>query len=308
MFINKLNDSTKLSDSVLSFGNFDGLHLGHQALINKVKEISKNKHIPSVLLSFNPHTNSIINNSEYKILMPINKKKSIIDKLDIDYFCEINFTSEFSKLSADNFLELLITKYNPSCIVFGYDNYFGYKKTGSYDYVANNSRYKNIDCILVKEYQKSKELIKTSIIKELILNNKIQMANKYLYTPYTLYGKVVKGYQIGRTLGFPTANIKANNEQIIPSNGVYSVNLIVGELVYKSICNIGLCPTLHNNKDISIEVHIMNQSLSLYESNVKIEFIKFIRPEKKFNNEIELKEQIKKDIASIKEERKIKSE
>jgi len=308
MFINKLNDSARLEDSVITFGNFDGLHLGHQKIISKVIQISKVNKLPSVLLSFNPHTNCIVQNKNFKVLIPFEQKIKILRKLNVDYFCEIGFNYKFSKLSADDFLDLLIDKYHPSYIVFGYDNYFGCNKSGSYEYVVNNSTYKNIKCIKVNEYQQLPNLIKTSNIKKLLLTDKIDKANEYLYSKYKLYGLVEEGYKIGRSLNFPTANINVCKEQIIPSNGVYSVNLLVGAKKYKSICNIGVCPTLHDRREKSIEVHIINKSLDLYNCKVEVEFLKYIRKEKKFNNQHELKEQIKNDIESVKEERIIKSE
>ena len=308
MLVEKLDKINTLNNSVVSFGNFDGIHLGHQQIIKTMIDLGKLNNLPTVLLSFNPHTNSVLNNKNFKVLTPFSYKIDIIKNFNIDYFCEISFSTDFSKLSADNFLELIINKYNPSYIVFGYDNFFGYKRSGSYDYVNNSPKYKHINCIKVEKYQKTDQIIKTSNIKDMIIKNKIDTANKYLFNNYKLHGTVKDGYKIGRTLGYPTANINPNKEQIIPSNGVYSVNLLVDKKVYKAICNIGVSPTLHHSDKISIEVHVMNEVLNLYSSNVTVEFISFIRYEKKFDSKEELIKQIDKDIKSIKEERMIKSE
>ena len=308
MLINKLTDSVKLENSALTFGNFDGLHLGHQQILNKLIEISELHKIPSVVLSFNPHTNCILKYKDFKVLIPFKDKINSLKDFNINHICEIEFNKEFSKLTADKFLDILIQKYNPSYLIFGYDNYFGYNKTGSYKYVKNCKKYKNINCIQVNQYENSEELVKTSNIKKLILDSKIDIANQYLYTKYKLFGYVDEGYKIGRTLGFPTANINVNIEQIIPGNGVYSVNLLVGNNIYKGICNIGVCPTLHNKKKRSIEVHIIDKSINLYNCKVIVEFIKYIRSEQKFNSKEDLINQIKEDILSLKEERIIESE
>ena len=308
MLVEQLDNIKTLNNSIISFGNFDGLHLGHQEIIKTMIKLSKLHNLPTVLLSFNPHTNKILNDKNFKVLTPYSSKIENLKEFKLDYFCEIEFNYNFSLLTADEFLKLIIDKYNPSYIVFGYDNYFGYNRIGSYEYVKNNNEYAHINCIKVNKFQQLDHLIKTSSIKDLINNNNINDANRYLFDNYKLYGYVKNGYKIGRTLGFPTANINASKEQIIPSNGVYSVNLLVGDAIYKAICNIGVCPTLHRSEDISIEVHIMDETINLYKSDVIVEFIDFIRHEKKFDSKEKLINQIKQDIKSIKEERIIKSE
>ena len=300
MLVNKLSDTIKINNSVLSFGNFDGIHLGHQKIISKVKELSKLNSIPSVILSFNPHTNYILNGRHFKTLINHTDKINILKSYNIDYYAEIEFDLKFSKVKAEEFMSIIINKYNPSYIVFGYDNYFGYKKSGSFEFVDNNIKYNNITCIKVEEFQHTSNHIKSSELKKLILNNKVQVANKYLFQNHRIFGNVIKGCEIGRHLGFPTANINTNKEQIIPSNGVYDVNLIVGNIFYRSVCNIGLAPTLQNKNNITIEVHVIDKIINLYNLDVQIEFIRYIRSEKKFNSKEELIKQINKDIQIVK--------
>lgn len=300
MFVNKLTDSKCINDSVLSFGNFDGIHLGHQKIISKVIELSKLHSIPSVILSFNPHTNYILDGNHFKTLLTHRDKINILKSYKIDYYGEIEFNLKFSKLSAEDFMSIIINKYNPSYIVFGYDNYFGYKKSGSFEFVDNNQKYNNIKCIKVEEFQYLSNYIKSSELKKMIKNNDIYTANKYLYQNYKIYGKVIRGYKIGRHLGFPTANINPSKEQIIPSNGVYDVNLIVDKKIYRSVCNIGVAPTLQNNNHVTIEVHVIDKMVDLYNLDVKIEFKSYIRSEKKFKNKNDLIRQIKQDIEIVK--------
>ena len=300
MHINKLNDHLKISKSVLTFGNFDGIHLGHQKIISKVKEISKLKSMPSVVLSFNPHTNYILEGCHFKTLITHQDKLNILKSLNIDYYCEIEFDLKFSKLNAEQFMSIIIKKYNPSYMIFGYDNYFGYKKSGSFNFVSENIKYRNIKCIKVDELQLESNHIKSSELKILLKNNKVNVANKYLYQNYKIYGNVIHGHKIGKDLGYPTANINPHKEQIIPSNGVYDVNFIVGSKIYRSVCNIGYAPTLQNIKDISIEVYVIDKKLELYGLDVEIEFNRYIRNEQKFKNKQDLIDRIKKDVEIVK--------
>ena len=228
-------------------------------------------------------------------------------RLNVDYFCSIDFNEQFSKLSAEEFINLLINKYNPSCIIFGYDNYFGYKRLGSYKYLKDNMKYKNINVIKVNQFYLNTAPVKTSIIKKLINDNNIDLANKYLNRKYKITGRVIHGKNVGKELGFPTANIEVANEQIIPGNGVYSVNLILGSKTFVGVCNIGICPTLKNDNIKTVEIHILDRSLILYDKNVSVEFNYFIRDEIKFETVKELKKQIISDIKFVKNERILES-
>tara|TARA_B110000438_G_scaffold276491_1_gene298329 strand:- start:19 stop:750 length:732 start_codon:yes stop_codon:yes gene_type:complete len=232
-------------------------------------------------------------------LTSFNLKTSIINNFDIDIICKINFNKDFASLTADSFMDLIINKYNPKHIVLGYDNKFGKSGLGSYDYLLNNKKYNNITFHNVEPYALNKLPIKTSTIKSLITNSDIVSGNNHLGRKFTLSGFVVRGRKIARTMGYPTANIKIKRkEQLIPSNGVYSVNLLVNNLIYTAICNIGNKPTF-GDYDKTIEVHILNKHENLYGLNVSIEFNYFIRDELKFSNKKDLENQIYKDIELI---------
>ena len=297
-----LSDQYDINESVLTLGNFDSVHLGHVNLINDVLSYSKEFNVPSVLLSFYPHSNKIIKpNNKHKDLLSIENKFNIIKQMGIDNIDIIKFDKITSNISADDFMNFLILKYNPKCIVIGYDNYFGRNREGSYDYLINNKKYKNIKIIKHNKYAHNGFNIKTSIIKNHIAKGEINIANNYLGYKYKISGKVVEGDKRGRELGFPTANINLlNPEQLIPLNGVYSVNLIFDRRKYKGICNIGYRPTLNNSKKITIETHIVNiLDIKLYNEIVEIEFVDYLRKEIKFNNVEKLITQIKKDIKKI---------
>ena len=298
--LNNIYDDKTLNSSVLSFGNFDGLHLGHKAIFNKLTNLSTQYNLKSVIVTFRPNTKKVINNlKSFKTLISFDLKKELLKKFGIDVICEIDFDKKFSCLSHTLFMDLIIKKYNPKHIVLGYDNRFGKNGLGSYDFLVNSNKYKNIKFYKINPFKIDDVLIKTSNIKFLIKSNNISLANKHLGRKFAVKGKVVKGEKIARTLGFPTANINIERkEQLIPSNGVYSVNLKIGKTKYSSVCNIGSKPTFGNYGRM-IEVHILNNNLDIYEKNVFIEFNYFIRNEIKFKNKDELVFQIRKDIKLI---------
>ena len=204
-------------------------------------------------------------------------------------------------MSVDDFMKLIIRKYNPKYIYFGYDNKFGYKRMGTYDYFLKNKKFKNIKPVKCTEYLYKNENVKSSKIKILIKEGKLLKANKLLGYNYLLIGKIVHGNKIGSSIGFPTANLSLKqNKQLIPRNGVYSVNLIVDSKIYNAICNIGVRPTVNISSDLRIEIHILNiKNINLYDVDVIVEFKYKIRNEIKFDTIKELKEQIKNDILSL---------
>ena len=304
----EFKDSNKLSSSVITFGNFDGLHLGHQEIFKKVLEISNKHSLPSVVLSFSPHTNDVIFPAiKHFILTTIQDKINIIKEYNFDIFCQINFTENFSNYTPDEFLNKIISKYNPQYIILGYDNKFGKNGLGDIHYIKNADQYSNIEVLKVDPYKYKNNIVKTSLIKDYISNGNVSYANLLMTRKYCIIGKVISGNKIGTKLGFPTANIKINeSKQIIPKNGVYSVNLIFDSMKYESVCNIGLTPTLNLQDKIKIEVHVINKDIQLYNKEVIIEFKNFIRDEIKFKSKTDLINQIKIDIDLIRKEGELK--
>ena len=300
----EFKDSNKLDSSILTFGNFDGVHLGHQKIFNKILKISKKESLTSIVISFYPHTDIIINpQNEHMILTPLSDKMNIINKFGIDIFCTIDFTKEFSEKSPNEFIENVISKYNPKYLVLGYDNKFGKNGLGDADYLMKNKLFSNIKILKVDPLIFQNNIVKTTLIKHQITTKNIAYANILMNRQYSLSGKVIKGSSIGKSIGFPTANIQINEvKQIIPKDGVYSVNLLFDSVEHKGICNIGFTPTLNLQDTIKIEVHVIDCNIDLYDKIVKIEFKNFIRNEIKFKNRSDLINQIKIDIDSIRKE------
>ena len=230
MEVQQLKDNNTLSKSIVTFGNFDGIHLGHNYMIQKLSKLSSENDIPSVLITFDPHTNVILNKiskNNFKILTTFKQKCDILNLYRIDYLCKISFDKQFSKIRAQDFMNLIIKKYNPKIILIGYDNYFGNKREGSYKFIKENNSFKHIELIKINQYKYNNNSIKSSIIKDMIQNGSIDKGNLYLGRKYSINGYVIKGDGLSKETGFKTANIKlTNNKQLIPGNGVYSVNLI----------------------------------------------------------------------------------
>ena len=300
MQFHQLEDSNILNKSIITFGNFDGIHLGHKYLINKLISLSVDNNLKSVLITFDPHTNRTLVDKNLKVITPFTKKKEILLDYNIDIVCRINFNKKFSQLNADSFMDLLIRKYNPKIILIGYDNFFGFKKSGSFNYLKNSEKYKNIEILALDQYTLNNKNVKSSIIKDMILNKDITQVNTFIGRLFSIDGKVIRGEKLSKLTGFKTANIKiTNNEQLIPGNGVYSVNLMIDNKSYLSVCNIGYCPTIKDGKTISLEVHVINEDFDIYDKSVTIFFNFFIRNEIKFSNIDDLKNQILKDIVSV---------
>lgn len=300
MQFHQLEDSNILNKSIITFGNFDGIHLGHKYLINNLISLSVDNNLKSVLITFDPHTNRTLVDKNLKVITPFTKKKEILLDYNIDIVCRINFNKKFSQLNADSFMDLLIRKYNPKIILIGYDNFFGFKKSGSFNYLKNSEKYKNIEILALDQYTLNNKNVKSSIIKDMILNKDITQVNTFIGRLFSIDGKVIRGEKLSKLTGFKTANIKiTNNEQLIPGNGVYSVNLMIDNKSYLSVCNIGYCPTIKDGKTISLEVHVINEDFDIYDKSVTIFFNFFIRNEIKFSNIDDLKNQILKDIVSV---------
>ena len=299
--IHKLKDTNTVPESIITIGNYDGLHLGHQMIIENMIACSKVNNLPVIIITFDPHTNDIIYNIDTGLLMSLPQKIAKMETFNIDYLCIVDFDKKVAHMHVDDFMEIIINKYNPKYIFFGYDNKFGHKRLGSYEYFKNNDKFKNIIPIECSQYLYKDKDVKSSVIKNLIKNGNMTDVNKLLGYKYNLIGKIVKGDQIGSKIGYPTANLTIyDNKQLIPDNGVYSVNLIVESKIYNGICNIGVRPTINESSDVRVEIHILNVAdISLYGIKVNLEFNYKLRDEIKFNSIEELKEQIKNDIMSL---------
>ena len=299
-----LKSSSLTSDivatSALTIGTFDGMHLGHIHLIENMLALSKKNDSSSVVITFNPNPFIVLNNldkSKYHLINNI-KRFEILESLGVDYLCEIEFDNSLAQLSAYDFLSnFIINPFNPKDVVIGYDHHFGKGREGNASFLDKYSSLHNYSLKVVEAYKINGDIISSSLIRSLIQRGDVLRSKELLGYNYSLRGTVVKGNSIGREIGFPTANIDVKSiEQIFPQNGVYLIKSKINEDYYHGMCNIGYKPTLTSGDKMSIEVHFFNYNkFDLYNKKLDIEFVDYVRSERKFENIEDLKLQLSKD-------------
>jgi riboflavin kinase/FMN adenylyltransferase len=283
--------------TVLTIGTFDGVHLGHQNLLQNMVKYSKKENLKSLVLTFFPtpaqyFRKSIIKNQ----LNSISEKIQLIENQNIDFLIVQPFDEKFANLDAETFVkEVLINQLKIKKIIVGYDHRFGKNRSAGYEELVDYGRKFNFDVAIIEAFSKNEIIISSSKIREFLQYGDVENANKLLGKPFFLQGKIIHGNKIGASLGFPTANIEVkDNQKIIPKIGVYFVKISINNVNFYGMMNIGYNPTF-NNEQLSLEVHIFNYNTQIYNKNISICFIKRIRDEQKFNSKMELVKQLEKD-------------
>ena len=292
--------------SVIVLGSFDGIHSGHRTLINSAREladkIKKNQHIKDIevmVCTFKNHPLSVVNKEICPKLVMSNEEKSILfDKLKVDIVNFMEFNKEFMSISPDEFIKNLKKYYNVKGIVVGFNYRFGYKNLGDVEILKKYSEILDYQLFVVNPVTVDGEVVSSSAIRHNLQEGNIEKANKFLDRPFMLKGYIIKGKQIGRTIGFPTVNLNYDKSFVVPKGGVYGTIVEYKNNFYKGITNIGYNPTLEGNK-LSIETNILNFDKNIYGEEIKLYFIEKIREEKKFVNLEELKNQLYKDKSYI---------
>lgn len=304
--VHKGTDSFKFKNPIVAIGTFDGVHKGHYQVLNTLKKEAIKQNGESVIITFWPHPRSIVKSeNKIELLNLIDEKIQLLEKTGIDNLIILEFSKQFSQLSAKEFVKtILVDKINIHTLIVGYDNQFGRNREGNISNLRGISCEYKFNIIEDNALQMSEINISSTKIRTEIKNKNIELANKYLGYNYCLVGKVVHGNKLGRKIGFPTANINVENKQkLIPANGVYAISTTINSVVYLGMANIGTKPTVQDNKIQSIEIHIfeIDDNINLYDKNLIIEFHKYFRSEQKMNSIEELKNQLKKDKIEIKQ-------
>ncbi|GAK37200.1 riboflavin kinase [Bacteroides graminisolvens DSM 19988 = JCM 15093] len=281
---------------------FDGVHLGHRFLIEQVKELAKDKGLRSALITFPVHPRQVMK-SDYRpeLLTTPEEKIELLKAQGVDYCIMLDFTVELSQLSALSFMkDILQQRYNVSTLIIGYDHRFGHNRSeGFEDYVRYGQQigmnvYRAQACMI------DDLNISSSLVRTYLLEGKIDLSTRYLGYNYSIEGVVVGGYRVGRTIGFPTANLDLReSNKLIPSDGVYAVRVEVKGCLYAGMLNIGYRPTLDNGSKKSIEVHILRFDEDIYDEKIRLYFVSRIRSEMKFSGLDELIAQLKRDAAFV---------
>ena len=294
------NLNKKYHKGVIAIGNFDGIHLGHQKVINEARKKAKSKKLPFGIITFEPvpvmYFNSKIKNHRINSL---EQKINQLKKLKLDFLIIIKFNKIFSSLTAEKFIKEIIYNKTKCSFLYVSKNFkFGYKRKGNIQTLKKYEKLYNFKSLITKPYKKNKKIISSTLIRKKIINGKIREANTLLNREWNIKGKVIKGRQLGRKIGFPTCNLQLN-DYIVPRNGVYAVKVKGSNFYKKGIANVGFRPTF-NGKKLLLETNIFGIDKNLYNKEIDISFKKFIRQEKKFKNLEHLKKQIKIDIKKAK--------
>ncbi len=298
-FLNELKRDFK--NSSLTIGNFDGLHLGHQRIIEVVKNEAERMKGESLLLTFSPSAAQFFKKKGWFPLLSLKEKERILESLGIDFCILAEFNSSFANLSPAFFLnEIVKKKLGAKVVVVGSDFRFGKERKGNIDLLRKEEKKYGFEVRTVKPTKVKGEIVSSSLIRKYISEARLDKASMLLGRPYSLIGSVVRGEKIGREIQFPTANLNLDYLDYIPlPPGVYVVKGMVEDRVYSGLANIGFCPTFQKSQK-RVEVHLFDFKGDLYGSKMEVFFFKRLRPEIRFKNKEELRKQIEKDVEQAK--------
>ena len=294
---NSINNFTTTKKTIVTLGTFDGVHIGHNAILDKICKVAKHENLESVILTFFPHPRKIVsNNYDIKLLNTIEEKSVLLEKIGIQNFIIHPFDKTFSELSPREFVtQVLVEKLNIQKIIIGHDHKFGKDRAADFNDLINFGKEFGFEVEEISAQQINEVSVSSTKIRNSLLEGNISLANEYLGYPYVLTGNVVKGNQLGRTIGFPTANIEIPEEyKLIPKNGVYIVTANVLDQNVFGMMNIGVKPTLGENK-LSIEVHLLDFDKDIYNQKIQVNLLERLRDEQKFESFKALKSQIELD-------------
>ncbi|MEM0576557.1 bifunctional riboflavin kinase/FAD synthetase [Flavobacterium polysaccharolyticum] len=283
--------------TILTLGTFDGVHFGHKTILNKITQSTKNGTYESVVLTFFPHPRMVLQEkSDIKLLNTIAEKIELLEQLGIENLVIHPFDTNFSKLTAEEFVrDILVNRFNIQKIIIGYDHRFGRNRTADINDLITYGKTYNFEVEQITAQEINAISVSSTKIRTAILEGEIELANAYLEYPYPISGQVIQGKQLGRTIGFPTANIAiAEDFKLIPKNGVYVVSSIINDQLVYGMMNIGTNPTVGGEKQ-SIEVHFLDFNKDLYHQPLKVSILHRLRSEQKFLNIDFLKAQLAKD-------------
>jgi riboflavin kinase/FMN adenylyltransferase len=300
-----LENVGQIKNPVVTIGTFDGVHIGHQKIIQQLILEAKKIEGESVLITFHPHPRLVLfpDNHNLQLLQTQTEKLQTLAENGLENVIILPFSKEFSQLSALDFVQTVLYKcLQAKKIIIGYDHQFGNDRKGNIDFLITHARDFNYEVIEIPAEEINEVNVSSTKIRTALQDGSVEIANAYLNKPFELTGTVVKGKQLGRTIGFPTANLELNDStKLIPANGVYAVSVTINneEKHYNGMMNIGFRPTVSQEQKQTIEIHLFDFQDNLYASHLKVSLYKRIRKEEKFVNLASLKSQLSKDEAAI---------
>lgn len=290
-----LDDNIKLKNTIVTIGKFDGIHKGHEKLLEVIVNNANGRQ--KVVLTFETTPSAFLNNNANKTIVTEEEKQILCEQQGVDVYMKMPMKKEFLALSPDEFVsKILKDKIGATTIVCGPDFHFGTKASGNVKFLKDNQKKYGYNLIVVeKEQYHNKDISSTSIRKK-ITEGKMQDVNEMLGHPYRIIGKVEQGKHLGRTIGLPTANIIPDETKLLPPNGVYRTVVVVEGQTFNAISNVGVNPTVETGTKIKVETHIIDYENYIYNEIVQVQFYDFIRPERTFDSLENLKQQIEADI------------
>jgi riboflavin kinase/FMN adenylyltransferase len=295
--IHSIFDFIPTQKTLVTIGTFDGVHVGHQKIIKKLVVAAKQENKKSVLLTFFPHPRMVLQkDTSIQLINTIKEKSLQLDALGLDYLIIHPFSKEFSRLTALDFVRsFLVNQLNIAKLIIGYDHHFGKNREGNIEQLTEYSELYDFEVEEIPAQDINDVAISSTKIRKALLNGELKTANKYLGYSFSLTGKVVKGEQLGSTIGYPTANILITEEyKLIPKNGAYVVQSVIEDTVFFGMMNIGNRPTV-NGKHKTIEVHFFDFHKTIYDKEITVNLFFYLRDEKKFDSIESLKIQLEKD-------------
>lgn len=285
----------------LTIGFFDGVHLGHRYLVSELSEIAKKRNFASAVLTFRTHPRQVLH-SDYipSLLTTADEKIALLKETGVDYVVMTEFTREFSMLTAQEFMRLLHDNLNVRCLMIGYDHRFGHNRSEKFEDYVRFGKDIGIEVVQSSPLVIDGINVSSSAVRKTISEGDVAKAAKLLGREYSLAGQVVKGFQVGRTIGFPTANIAYDDSRILPKDGVYAARVAVDSHLYDAMLYIGSRPTVNTGKT-SVEAYLFDFSDDIYGKNVNVRFVDRIRDSIKFDSIEELKKQLGKDEIKAKQ-------
>ncbi|SCW70918.1 bifunctional riboflavin kinase/FAD synthetase [Mucilaginibacter sp. NFR10] len=299
---NNIDEFTAVNNAVVTIGTFDGVHLGHRKIISGIKELAESTGGETVILTFFPHPRMILHpeDESLKLITTIAEKAELMERIGVDHLIITPFSRDFSNQSAESYIrDVLVNKIGTKKIVIGYDHRFGKDRQGGFEDLQRLSPVYGFDVVEIPEQDINEVAISSTRIRNALLSGDIHLANAFLGYPFFITGKVVRGDQIGRQLGYPTANIVVEEKyKLIPCDGIFAVTVIIADQKYKGMAYIGSRPTV-NGLTRNIEVNIFDFNEEIYNQTIRMEFHHYIRGDVKFSSLEELKVQLAQDKVDV---------
>jgi len=299
---NNIDEFKLIENAVVTIGTFDGVHTGHRKIIAKLQELAKEIGGETVILTFFPHPRMILNpeDQSLKLITTINEKAQLLEEMGVNHLIVTPFSRDFSNLSALEYIhDILVAKIGTKRIVIGYDHRFGKDRKGGLEDLQRLSKVYDFEVVEIPEQDINDVAVSSTKIRTALLSDDIALANQFLSYPFFITGKVIKGDQLGRQLGYPTANILIGESyKLIPADGIFAVTVEVDSITYKGMAYIGHRPTI-NGMTRNIEVNIFDFNQDIYDQQIRMNFHHFVRSDIKFNGLDALVEQLAKDRESV---------